>query len=293
MAIGQLRAKLLKVSYLMDEQQLQHDEELVAQEARHTLELSVVGEELTAADKEAAAAAAAAATRAEAALEQQVVRLQGRVKTLEGQLGGSNWLTARGSFDARSAELKATKQKLQELNDLLAVGPRLRAKGDGLCSALATEAASRKAGLQAELQAELPSSAGDVQLTERRVDQLAAHLEQQLFHAGAGSVGRTQMLANALMRRPAVQRILKRRDGHSEKLNEAMKAMVDSARGVLGFLTTGRRGTRTIADHERFETIVTALTPDDAQSLNLVSSMEELLGIHHKQIERAVVCCTS
>ena len=225
----------------------------MAQEARHTLELSIVGKELTAAETEAAAAIAAATSHAEVAGAHEIARLQERVKSLEGQVGGSDWLTARGNMEARTAELKATKLKLQELNDLLAVGPQLRTKGDRLCTALATEASSRKAGLQAELQAPLPSKAGDVQLTERRIDQLAAHLEQQLFHAGAGSIGRTQLLAAALMQRPAVQRILQRRDGHEERRNEAMKAMVSAAQGVLGHLKAGRRGSRTTADHERFE----------------------------------------
>ena len=42
-----------------------------------------------------------------------------------------------------------------------------------------------------------PICAADVGLTERRVDQLAEHLEQQLFGAGAGEVGRTKLLAVA------------------------------------------------------------------------------------------------
>ena len=33
-------------------------------------------------------------------------------------------------------------------------------------------------------------------LTERWVDQLAAYLEEQLFFAGKGEVGRTKLLAN-------------------------------------------------------------------------------------------------
>ena len=226
-------------------------------------------------------------------LQEQVATQQERIKTLESQLGGSNWLAARSAFETRSAELKSAQKQLHELNDLLAVGSQLRAKGDKLLAALGTEASSRKAGLQAALQAPLPSKAADVNLTERRIDQLAEHLEQQLFHAGAGGVGRTQLLANALMRRPAVQRILSQRDGHTEKLNQAMRAMVDSAKGVLEHLTAGRRGSRTIADHECFETIVAALTPDDAPALNLISAIGELLGIDHKQIERALVHCAS
>jgi len=288
LVIDHLRAKLLKQSYLLDEQQLEHMEKLAVQEVRHNLELVMVSEELSAAEKVAESAAAAASSQVEAVLELKVARLQEQVKTLEGQLGGSNWLTARSSFEARGVELKATKQKLQELNDLLAVGPRLRAKGDVLSATLATEASCRKAGLQEELQAEVPSSAKDVQLTERRVDQLAAHLEQQLFHAGAGSIPRTQLLAKALMRRPAVQRILKQNDRHWERLNEVMKAMVDSVKGVLDHLTTGR-GSRTTADQERFEVIVAALTPDNARQLNMISVMAEILGIHHEPIERAVV----
>ena len=92
------------------------------------------------------------------------------------------------------------------------------------------------------------------------------------------------------MKRPAVQRIMQRRDSHAERLSKAARQMVDSASGVLAHLTTGKRGSRSIADHERFEAIVAALTPDDACELNLISTMEELLGIHHEQIERALVC---
>ena len=32
-----------------------------------------------------------------------------------------------------------------------------------------------------------------------------------------------------------------------------------------------------------------ALTPDDASSLHVISTIEELLGIHHVQLERAQV----
>ena len=54
--------------------------------------------------------------------------------------------------------------------------------------------------------------------------------------------------------------------------------MVDSAAGVLGHLTTGKRGSRSLADHAHFEAILAALIPEDASALHFISTIEELLG---------------
>ena len=64
--------------------------------------------------------------------------------------------------------------------------------------------------------------------------------------------------------------------------------MIDTAHGTLGHLTTGVRGSRSRDDHQRFETIVAALVPDDAKQLEMGRAIAELLGIHHEQLERAL-----
>ena len=166
--------------------------------------------------------------------------LLARISALEKQLGGTNWLSARGKMVAAQSEVKSLKvqsdadrAKLKELNDLLKVGPRLAAKGDELRGQLGSEGAARAAMLFDELVAAPPESADDVGLTDRRVEQLVAHIEQQLFAAGAGEVARTKLLVAALLKRPAVQRLLRRRDSHAEKLASTATQMIDQAKGVL------------------------------------------------------------
>ena len=92
--------------------------------------------------------------------------LEARISSLMQQLGGSNWLTARTSLAAAKEQVKSLKAqseadrvKLKELNDLLAVGPRLREKGETLRSQLSSQASVRGALLSDELAAETPSCA--------------------------------------------------------------------------------------------------------------------------------------
>ena len=220
--------------------------------------------------------------------------LQARISSLEQQLGGTNWLSARGKVASAQSEVRSLKvqshadrAKLKELNDLLKVGSRLAAKGDELRGQLGSEGAARAAMLLDELVAAPPVSADDVGLTDRRVEQLVAHIEQQLFAAGAGEVARTKLLTVALLKRPAVQRLLRRRDSRAEKLASTATQMIDHAKGVLQQLTTAKRGSRSLADHQRFETIVTALVPDNATEEGMMRAIGELLGLHWEQIDRA------
>lgn len=185
------------------------------------------------------------------------------------------------------AERAADREKLRELNDLLRVGPRLRAKGAELQQQLSSQAEIRSAMLHDELAASTPTDASEVGLTERRVDWLAEHLEQQLFAAGAGQVDRSKLLLAALLKRPAVQRLLGRRDAAGEKLAQATAAMLDHAKAVLKQLSTGERGSRSLADHQRFETIVAALVPDGATEDKMMRAIGELLDIHWEQVDRA------
>ena len=240
------------------------------------------------AEREAVAAITAASLAAERALE-------GRVATLQRQLQGGNWLDAVGKAqrEAAAAQSKATsaerdQAKLKELMSLQQIGPRMRAKGGELLAALASEATVTAAGLEGDLAAQVPSSAADVNLTDRWVDQLAAYLEEQLFFAGKGGLARTKLLADALMKRAAMQRLVGRSDAKAARLSRAMTAMIESAAGVLAHLTTGKRGSRSAEDHLRFEAIVTALVPDECSQLELGRAVCELLGIHHEQLERAL-----
>ena len=170
------------------------------------------------------------------------------------------------------------------------VGDKLRTKGDELRKLLSSDARARIAALHDELAAAPPTCASDVDLSDRRIDQLAEHLEQQLFGAGAGEIGRTKLLAMALLERPAVQRLLQSHETRAQRDQKVAMKLIESAKATLAHLTTGKRGSRSAADHERFEVIVAALTPEDAYNERLISAMERLLGIHHEQIERGLVC---
>jgi hypothetical protein len=227
--------------------------------------------------------------------------LDARIATLQQQLGGSDrgqtvcWLTNVGAKRAAEAKAKDAEAKIsgleakvREYSDLRKVGPKLQAKGDALLNQLSSKAAIATARLQADLRAPIAERATDVGLSDRRIDQLAEHLEAQLFGAGGGDVARTKLLAAALFRRPAVQKLLAQQDARTERLRQVISKMVESAAGVLGHLTTGKRGSRTREDHEHFESIVAALTPDDAESDHMMSTIAELLGIHHRVVERAV-----
>ena len=220
--------------------------------------------------------------------------LQARVSTLQQQLGGTNWLSARSRMSEVQSEVKtlkvqsdADRAKQKELNQLLGVGPRLRARGDELRTQLSSEETLRAAMLLDELVAPPPVSANDVGLTDRRVDQLIAHIEQQLFATGAGEVARTKLLMAALLKRPAIQRLLGRRDSRAEKLTKTASEMLEHAKEVLQQLATGKRGPRSLADHQRFETIVAALVPDNATEEGMMRAIGELLGLHWEQIDRA------
>jgi hypothetical protein len=226
-----------------------------------------------------------AVTRAEAA----EAALAARVRTLEQQLAapaGGCWLDALGGAKraAAAAEGKAAalQTRVDKLGDVT-VGPRLLKKGDALVADLASAAAIRAAARVDELAAPPPTCAAEVGLTERRVDQLAAHVERQLFAVGEGDVDRTRYVYAALLKRSAVQALLGDDPRRERKVAVAM-AMLESAKEVLAHLTTGA-GTRSLADHERFETILTALTPTDVHGS--ISTIEELLHVHHEQIDRA------
>ena len=287
LALDQMRSKLLKQAITIDEMQQQHAEELAERDARHQVELSVVSDtlrEVEIAHEELKKTSA----QAEKVLRERVATLQQQIITLKQQIGGGNWLSAISNAKQDAAKVKSQQTVIDKLSQL-AGGPNLRAKGENLLKYLQTHTAAVKAGILPDLQAEHPLQAGDVNLSPARVDQLCAHLEMQLMGAGAGNVARTRLLVSSLMKRPAVQRLMGKRQTHEERLNKVARQMVDSAAGVLGHLTTGKRGSRSLEDHERFEAIVAALTPDDASSLHIISTIEELLGIHHKQIERAQV----
>ena len=258
-----------------------HDAALLQAAAQSNATVTVLASELQNAEAEMEAAIAEVTTAAVAAEK----ALEVRVSTLQQQLGGTNWLSAHSKVAQAQSEVKtlkaqseADRAKLKELNDLLAVGPRLRAKGDELRRQLASGAEARTSMLHDELAAPMPDAAADVGLTERRVDQLVSHLEQQLFAGGAGEVGRTKLLAAALTKRPAVQRLLVRRDNRNEKLARAASEMLEHVKGVLEQLTTGVRGSRSLADHQRFETIVAALVPDGVSEDRLMSAIGGTVG---------------
>jgi len=191
-----------------------------------------------------------------------------RISTLQQQLGGGNWLSAvgRAKESAAAAQRDADKAtaKAKELQDLVTIGPRLRASGDRLLGEMGSEAATHAAGHNDLLHKSMPMCADEVDLSPRRVDQLLQHLEKELFAAGGGDVNRTRLLLSQLTMRPATQRLLQHDKVRSEKLVTTALAMLAKANDSLKQLTAGVHGSRTLEDHTRFEIIVQALTPDDA-----------------------------
>jgi hypothetical protein len=269
----------------------EHNEEIIKNELDHLITRVEDRARHERETDEAVDAAVAAVTAAHVAAEKA---LNARIKTLQHQIGGGNWQDAvtkarraADSANQKAASAEADQAKLKELMALQQIGPRMRAKGGELLSHVgAGKAAIAAAGLEAELAAPTPPCAADVGLTERWVDGLAAYLEEQIFFAGKGDVARTKLIMEAVVRRPAMQRMLDRRDRRTARLHRAMEAMIESAAGVLGHLKTG--GTRMHDDHVRFQAIVTALVPEAADQLDLIRAIAELLGIHHEQIEHAL-----
>lgn len=90
------------------------------------------------------------------------------------------------------------------------------------------------------------------------------------------------------MMRRSVQQLLGSRDSRVAKLVSTATKMLEHAASVLAQLSTGKRGSRSLDDHQRFETIVAALVPDDATEEGIMRAIGELLGgLHWKQIDRA------
>ena len=220
---------------------------------------------------------------------------------LKQQLGGTNWLSARGNFSRAQSEkqrLEAEKEELAAERDSVSarwkdltehVGPRLRASGAKLLQSLGFAESARDPGLHDDLAASVPKNATDIGLTDRQVDRLLGHLEQELFACGGGRVGRTRLLSAQLTVRPAVQRLFGESGRHADrvqKLTEASAKMLAHAKGVLKQLTP-THGTRSLEDHQSFQTIVAALVPDDATNDHLMRCIGELLGIQWSQVDSA------
>jgi hypothetical protein len=229
--------------------------------------------------------------------------LNARISSLKQQLGGGCWLdavsnarraadSAKASHAAAAASNAQLEAKAKELQELVQLGPKMRANGAALGEDLSSEAAIRRAGLLDELEQTMPQSAAEVGLTDRRVDQLLRHIEAELLAAGDGDVSRTRLLAASVFQRPVLQRLLAtspaagRAKARVDRLNSAARAMTDQVRQTLKQLT-GSRGSRTHDDHVRFESIVTAMIPEDATSEHMLRAIEELLGITWRQIDRA------
>ena len=214
------------------------------------------------------------------------------VNALRQQIGGGNWLSALGKQAEKAAQaekaLKKSEAKRQRAEEMCEFGPQMLASGKLLASQLISDASARTAALHDELAAPPPTSAAEVGLSDRRVDQLACHLEEQLFGAGGGSISRTRLLAAALLQRPAVRRALaKQSETCAEKLARTALAMLDHVKQTLRQLSTGKRGSRSADDHMRFESLVAALVPDDATDEKMMRTIGELLGLHWEQIDRA------
>uniref|UniRef100_A0A7S0Q8F7 Uncharacterized protein n=1 Tax=Coccolithus braarudii TaxID=221442 RepID=A0A7S0Q8F7_9EUKA len=128
----------------------------------------------SAADLEAAVQQARAS--AEALAQSAAVR----VKQLEQQIGGGNWLTALGKAkktSAGTAHQAKSKAEARAANP----NPKLHAAGELLRTQCQSDAAVRAAILHDELNMAAPTCAKDIGLTEIRVDQMLLELEKRLF----------------------------------------------------------------------------------------------------------------
>ena len=168
-------------------------------------------------------------------------------------------------------------------------------EGECLREQLTTKAKARKtlAGASAVPQTEL---------TPQHVNRLAQHIEAVLFGAGRGDLERTQLLLAAVLDRPVVQRLLGAGGPQTLRAIEVSRAMLASARETLTQLSShgkqdefdphGRRndhrGTRSAHAHLAFETLLTALIPDNATDEGMLRTIQCILGINPEQAARGV-----
>jgi hypothetical protein len=192
---------------------------------------------------------------------------------------------AAASSSKLEAQLAEAHRRLLSFTRKGVVGVAAAAAGKELRSSLQTKAGAASV---------LAASSSNDQCERRRVNQLVAYLEGEVFNAGAGDLKRTHLLISALLDRPAVKRILLNHGPLSSKLVQTSAAMLTHARKTLGSLSSqdqkgGQRGTRTSADHLKFETVLWSLIPDDAKEEQMLNTIGELLGVHWQQIHRTLV----
>lgn len=118
-------------------------------------------------------------------------RLTERVRQLKQHIGGGNWLSALGN--AHRSEAAALKAQTQ----LAHPNPKLQVAVERLRKQLATNENVRICVLEDELAMSMPRGADEMGLTERRIDQMLAPLETQLFTFGGCQVDRKNKAAAA------------------------------------------------------------------------------------------------
>eukprot|EP00966_Prymnesium_polylepis_P084801 1963111-Prymnesium_polylepis.1 len=194
-----------------------------------------------------------------------------------------------GQLSKLSGQLAEAHHRLQEYANSGVVGERLTAKGNELREKMNTRAGASEV---MRLEWEIDQNTEKELEVGRRVNQLAAHIEREIFGAGAGDINRTQLLVLALLDRPALRALLGKHAPTSQKAISVAAAMLENARGVLNELSAkdqkdGRRGTRTAADHLKFETILFSLLPDNAKDEQMLATIGDLLGVHWEQLNRS------
>eukprot|EP00962_Isochrysis_galbana_P023031 scaffold6910_cov136-Isochrysis_galbana.AAC.4 len=143
------------------------------------------------------------------------------------------------------------------------------------------------------------AEAAEPEIGQRRINQLAEHIELMLFGSGQGDVNRTQLILAAVLDRPVVQRLLKGRwqDAKEAKVAAVSAAMLENARAVLQQLSSRgggssgeqqvQLGSRSRDAHLAFETIIMALLPDKAAEEQMLRTVESLLGVNYRAVQRA------
>ena len=244
----------------------------------------------------------------------EIDALQEQVKSMASAPAAGNVLKTMAAMgkvkEAQKKELELTAQ-LQHAKDKIEELMRERSKerfdgrheshfmsqaqldaGQGLRHELSTKRGAQQALEEAAAQNAEPEIGG------RRINQLAEHIEKVLFGSGQGDVSRTQLILAAVLDRPVVQRLLKGKwqSANEAKVAQVSGAMLANARHVLQQLSSRaggsgeqqvQLGSRSKDAHLAFETIIMALLPDNAAEDKMMRTVESLLGVGYRAVQRA------
>ena len=295
----QLDAQLAEVTAAHERQQVEMVLDGVISRIEHAAELEVVraavGDALMESESQAEATRELMPVKNFIAVGMKMAEQKATAKRLQTQLTEEQAthearLKMEQATHARNLEkireqLAVANERLQKL----AIGTRSIDRADTILKAMRGDRAGRREVLSDLAGKAMPAATTDraaaAGLQVAQFNTLLRHLETILYGSGVGDIYRTKLLLAALLERPAVRHLLGSNVPRTQRMQETAQAMLLSARHVLKGL--GTRGTFTSADRLHFESIVTALTPDNASEKRILSLIMELLGISKRQLCRA------